>query len=54
MLALVSAMAPSSASAQTVQANTIDLPAMPMAETLQAIAARTGETINYDPDAVRG
>lgn len=54
VLALVSVVTPSSASAQSAQATAIDLPAMPMAEALQAIAARTGETINYDPDAVRG
>lgn len=54
VLALVSAVTPSPAFAQSAQANAIDLPAMPMAEALQAIAARSGETINYDPDAVRG
>lgn len=55
ILALGGAAMPSTASAQGALASTaIDLPAMPMAEALQAIAARTGEPINYDPDAVKG
>lgn len=54
VLALASVAVPSSAIAQSKHATAFDLPAMPMAEALQAIAARTGETINYDPDAVKG
>ncbi|WP_322963925.1 TonB-dependent siderophore receptor [Sphingomonas fuzhouensis] len=57
VLAIMSGVAPSPASAQTGPSNrgaVIDLPAMPMAEALQAIAARSGEAINYDPDAVKG
>ncbi|WP_343528923.1 TonB-dependent receptor [Sphingomonas sp.] len=54
VLAAAGVAYPLSASAQGAQANAIDLPAMPMAEALQAIAARTGEAINYDPDAVKG
>jgi len=54
VLALGSAVTPSPASAQSAPTTSVDLPAMPLAEALQAIAARTGEAINYDPDAVKG
>lgn len=43
-----------SAIAQSKHADAVALPAMSMAEALQAIAPRTAETINYDPDAVKG
>jgi len=54
VLAAASIAVPSSASAQTARTVDVNLPAMPMDEALRAIAAQTGETINYDPDAVRG
>lgn len=54
ILSLASAATPLPASAQSASASTVNLPALPMVEALQAIAARTGETINYDPDAIKG
>lgn len=54
VLSLMTAAIPVPALAQGAKAAAVDLPAMPMAQALQAIAARTGETINYDPDAVKG
>lgn len=54
VLTAASLALPSSAAAQTARNDAVTLPAMPMAEALQAIAAQTGEIINYDPDAVRG
>ncbi|MDE0880730.1 MAG: hypothetical protein OSB00_19035, partial [Sphingomonas bacterium] len=44
-------VSPSALSAQT---RSITLPAMPLDQALQRIAAETGEQINIDPDAVRG
>ncbi|MCT8001974.1 TonB-dependent receptor [Sphingomonas sanguinis] len=52
VLAAAGVAMPATASAQTAKTS-LNLPAMPMAEALQAIAARTGEMINYDPDAVK-
>ncbi|MBB4099326.1 TonB-dependent siderophore receptor [Sphingomonas kyeonggiensis] len=54
VLAAANLAFPSSAAAQAARTVDVNLPAMPMAEALQAIAAQTGETINYDPDAVKG
>lgn len=54
VLAAASIAVPSSAFAQTARTVDVNLPAMPMDKALRAIAAQTGETINYDPDAVRG
>jgi iron complex outermembrane receptor protein len=45
---------PSSALARTVRNDDVNLSAMPLGDALRAIAAQTGETINFDPDAVRG
>ena len=36
------------------QATPLSLPAMPMADALQQIAAATGTAVAFDPDAVRG
>ncbi|WP_164521865.1 TonB-dependent receptor [Sphingomonas sp. ABOLE] len=54
VLTLANVAMPSSAIAQTASPGSVNLPAMQMAEALQAIAAQTSETINYDPDAVKG
>lgn len=43
---------PSVASARDT--SSLNLPAMPLEQALQAIQAHTGEKISYDPDAVRG
>lgn len=49
-VAILSAVQP--AAAQT--RNTISVPAMPLAQALQEIAAQSGRPIHFDPDAVRG
>lgn len=43
-----------STSAASAQTRSITLPAMPLDQALQRIAAETGEPVNIDPDAVRG
>lgn len=54
VLTAASIAVPSSAFAQAARTVDVNLSAMPMDEALRAIVAQTGETINYDPDAVRG
>lgn len=54
VLAAAGIAAPSTASAQGAQSAQINLPPMAMDVAIRTIAAQTGETINYDPDAVKG
>lgn len=53
-MAVGAIVAPMPAFAQAAASDESTLPGMSMAEALEAIAARTGEPIAYDPDAVRG
>ncbi len=54
VIAAASVALPSSAAAQAARKGNVSLSAMPMEAALRAIAAQTGETINFDPDAVKG